>query len=142
LTQLLLQARSEANGNGENPAKAAARIKMGHTRFQTYLYNSTTKSKPVMDPANTEADILSWLQHEAIAHGWKGVSTTHTSVATPTTNTLATEPLLSVPPNVSTSSAQKATLKGALHQWWWTGIVLCMPNSHAGHARQIVANSI
>lgn len=52
---------------------------MGYTKFHSYLYNCTTKGKPVANPKGTETDIVCWLRNEALqlqCASLKGTSTT------------------------------------------------------------------
>jgi hypothetical protein len=52
---------------------------MGYTKFHSYLYNCTTKGKPIANPKGTETDIVCWLRNEALqlqCASLKGTSTT------------------------------------------------------------------
>lgn len=40
---------------------AADKIQMGHTKFNTYLFNCTTKKRPIEKPDDTEDKIVLWV---------------------------------------------------------------------------------
>ena len=75
----------------------------GHTQLQTYLYNSTTKSRPILKPGQSEGEIIAWLQKEI-------EQTQRSSCGTLTTHQTT---LFSTAPAPPSSAARRVTVPPA-----------------------------